>query len=201
MLIRKFKAQDKNQVRKICMDTAAESFRKRAAKRELVARMFIDYNVDFEPENCLVAESNGEILGYCAYCTDTEKLLEKTDAIAKSIKNPVYSLFFRACSSTSARLGKKYGGGGFHLNVKSEAQDRRIGSKLLAAMGLHLKSLGFKYMYLVTQNRKTRGYSFYSRYGFTEAQKCGLGSICLTFDLDEAENKAKTLDLCEFCQQ
>lgn len=198
MIIRKFKAQDKNQVRKICMDTAAKSFRKNAAKRELVAKMFIDYNVDFEPKNCLVAEQDGEILGYCAYCTNTEKLLEKTKYIANSIKNPVYSLFFRACSATSARLGKKYGGGGLHLNVKPEAQGRKIGSKLLAAMGLYLKSVGFEYMYLVTQNRKTRGYSFYSRYGFTEAQKCGLGSICMTFNLKEIENKAKAIGLSEY---
>ena len=56
---------------------------------------------------------------------------------------------------------------------------------LLTAMGKHLKALGYKYMYLVTENRKTRGYGFYMHYGFEEAKKCALGTLCLTYDLSK----------------
>ena len=43
--IRKYKQEDKEFVRKICMDTAKGSFAVKPKKREAVAKMYIDYNI------------------------------------------------------------------------------------------------------------------------------------------------------------
>ena len=58
-------------------------------------------------------------------------------------------------------------------------------------MGVHLKDMGLKYMYLVTANRKTRGYGFYRHFGFDEVGKCGGGSIALSYDLNKIEENVK----------
>lgn len=187
--IRKYQEKDREQVRTICKDTAKGSFAVKPKKREAVAMMYIDYNIDYEPENALVAvDENDKVCGYCVYSCDMDKLKTITNkVIAKKVAkiNLLYSLFLKGCVKTSLKLSKYYLGGGFHLNIDSTHQGQHIGNMLLDAMGKHLKNLGYKYMYLVTENRKTRGYGFYMHYGFEEAKKCALGTLCLTYDLSK----------------
>ena len=195
---RKYTEADKEMVRKICMDTAKGSFSVKPKKREAVAEMYVDYNIFYEPENCFVAVDDGKVCGYCCYALDMAKLKETINKdIGKKVAkiNPVYSWFLKICTSTSIKLSKLYGGSGFHLNVDDNHQGQAVGPKLLAIMGKHLQNLGYKYMYLVTESRKTRGYGFYMHYGFEEAKKCGLGTLCLTFDLSKIDEKLKKYNL------
>ncbi len=195
---RKYQPKDREQVRKICMDTAKGSFKTKPKKREAVARMYVDYNLIYEPENCFVAVNGDTVCGYCCYSTDMQKLKTGINKdLAKQVAkiNPIYAWFLKICTSTSIKLSKFYGGSGFHLNIADDYQGQALGGKLLAVMGKHLKNLGFKYMYLVTESRKTRGYGFYMHYGFEEAKKCGLGTLCLTFDLDKIDEKLKKYNI------
>lgn len=189
---RKYQEKDRDAVRKICMDTAKGSFAVKPKKREAVAEMYIDYNIEYEPENCFVAVDGDKVCGYCCYALDMDKLKSAIhNDISKRVKkiNPLYSWFLNICTSTSIKLSKEFGGSGFHLNIDETHQGQAIGSKLLAVMGKHLKNLGYSHMYLVTENRKTRGYGFYTHYGFKESKHCGFGTLCLTFDLANIEKK------------
>ena len=200
MIFRKFEPNDRDEVRRICMDTAKGRFAVKPVLREIVANMFIDYNIDFEPQNCIIAY-DGEVCGYCAYGTDLDLLKKQTDEVYAprvSKKNFIYAQFLKTCVKTSVKLGKKYKGGGFHLNVAKSSQGKSVGPKLLTLMGLHLRNLGYKFMYLVTENRKTRGYGFYRNFGFEEAEKCGLGTLCLIFDLSLIDEKIKKYNLEEY---
>ncbi|MGN1208037.1 MAG: hypothetical protein ACI4TI_01040 [Christensenellales bacterium] len=197
--IRKYQDKDFESVRKICMDTAKGSFSIKPAKREAVAKMYIDYNLKYEPEHCFVAvDENDVVCGYCAYSCDMQKLQSaiKYD-IAKQVSeiNILYSAFLKICTKTSVKLSKFYGGGGFHLNIDNSHQGLSVGPMLLAVMGKHLQKLGYKQMYLVTENRKTRGYGFYMHYGFEESKKCGMGTLCLTFDLQKIDEKLKKYNI------
>lgn len=189
--IRKYQEEDREKVRDICKDTAKGSFAIKPKKREAVAMMYIDYNIDYEPENALVAvDENDNVCGYCVYSCDMEKLKNVTNKIiAKNVAkiNPFYALFLKGCVNTSIKLSKEFSGGGFHINIDSNHQGQHIGPMLLQAMAKHLKSKGYKYMYLVTENRKTRGYGFYMHFGFKEARRCALGTLCLTYDLSKIE--------------
>ena len=93
--IRKYKQEDKEFVRKICMDTAKGSFAVKPKKREAVAKMYIDYNINYEPENCFVAvDEDGTVCGYCSYACDMDKL---KNAINKHNQEVINSGFKNDC--------------------------------------------------------------------------------------------------------
>ncbi len=190
--IRKYKDEDNAAVRKICMDTAKPGYNKSPRKRECMCYMFVDYSLEQEKDNCFVAVDNGKVCGYIVCSTDKQKYIEKMKQIyiPKVFKKSfILGVFAKICLSTSKKLDEMFDGGGLHINIDAEHQGQKIGPKLLTALALHLKSIGHKYMYLVTQNRKTRGYGFYMHYGFYEAKKCGAGTLCLTYDVDNVKNK------------
>lgn len=197
--IRKYKQEDKEFVRKICMDTAKGSFAVKPKKREAVAKMYIDYNINYEPENCFVAvDEDGKVCDYCTYACDMDKLKNAINKdLAKDVAkiNVLYAWFLKICTKTSIKLSKLYGGSGFHLNVDDKHQGMSIGPQLLAVMGKHLQRMGYTHMYLVTENRKTRGYGFYMHYDFVEAKKCGMGTLALTFDLSKIDDKLKKYNI------
>jgi len=75
VIIRKYKAVDREAVRKICCDTAfmgepAENF---FDDRKIFADVAISYYTDYEPESLFVAERENNIVGYLAGCKDTQR--------------------------------------------------------------------------------------------------------------------------------
>ena len=195
VIIRYFKPSDRDGVRKICADTSAEIYRKKPKLRECMCNMFVDYYIEQEPENVLVAEDeeSGYICGYIVASTNPDKFKEKQKKVYSPMirKKRLYLGWFNSiCAVVSADLDKTYGGG-FHINIATDRQGEKLGPKLLTSMGVHHKNKGVKYLYLVTKNRKTRGYGFYSHYGFKEVKRYFLGSLALTFDLSGLEEKIK----------
>ena len=190
--IRKYQEKDRDNVRKINMMTNKKFLQKNDKMKEAGAMMFIDYYIDFEPENVLVAvNDNDEAVGYCVASTNKELMREKMRKVylPKISKIRWYlGIFTRFMINTSYKMDSRFGAG-FHINIHDDYQGQKIGPRLLTEMGKHLLSKGFKYMYLVTQNRKTRGYGFYMHFGFTEAAKCAAGSLCLTYDLEKLRDK------------
>lgn len=190
--IRKYQPSDRDAVRKICMDTAKKGFNKNPKKRECVCNMFIDYNIEQEPENCFVAVDGDKVCGYIVCSIEKDKYIAKMQEIyiPKVFKKSfILGVFTKICLSTSKKLDNEFNGGGLRINIDERYQGKKIGPQLLTTLSNHLSSLGHKYMYLVTQNRKTRGYGFYMHYGFYEAKKCGAGTLCLAYDVSKTNNK------------
>ena len=75
MLVRKFIETDRQIVRKICSDTAMGIFSKNKKLREAIAIAYVDYYLDFEPQNVFVVEENGVVGGYCV-CSLNPKLFQ-----------------------------------------------------------------------------------------------------------------------------
>ncbi len=192
--IRKYQESDKDSVRKICMDTGEKSFQKKEDLRESIAIMFVDYYLEYERENVFVADDDGHVCGYIVASTNRELFKEKNKLnILPRVKKIRWWLgvFFKFCISSSYKMDETLGGGGFHINIDDKHQGQKIGAKLLTTMGVHLKKKGLRYMYLITKNRKTRGYSFYSHYGFEEVCNIGLGQLALAYDVDKMKEKVK----------
>ena len=191
--IRKFEEKDRNIIRKICMDTGKKSFQKSEKKRNFIALMWIDYYMDFEPDNIFVADDDGTACGYVLCSTNRELFNNKMKEVyipkVKKISFLLW-LFSKITVKTSYKLDGKFGGG-FHINIDDAHQGLKLGPKLLTTMGVHLKNKGLRYMYLVTANRKTRGYGFYKHFGFDEVGRCGGGSIALAYDLSKIEENVK----------
>lgn len=193
IIIRGYEPKDRDGVRKICADTAHRRFTVKEKLRECMCNMYVDYYLDKEPENVIVAvdDETGYVCGYIECSTDPELFITSQKKIYSPMvaKKKFYlGAFNSICASVSHKLDLKYGGG-FHINVAVDKQGERLGPKLLTAMGIRLKNKGVKHMYLVTQNRKTRGYGFYTHYGFKEVKRYFLGSLALVFDLDNIDAK------------
>ncbi len=190
--IRNFIESDRGIIRNICKDTGRKSFQKSEKKRESICLMFMDYYLDYEPENVLVAVSDGVPCGYIVCSTNKELYQQKMKEVylPKIFKiSFILGLFTKICLASAKKCDNLFNGGGFHINIAPTHQGLKLGPKLLTSMGKHLKDNGHKYMYLITQNRKTRGYGFYMHYGFFEGKKLMGGTLALAYDLNKIDEK------------
>lgn len=189
--IEKYKTEYKDNIRKICADTAKGSFAKSPKKREAICKTYIDYYLENEPENVFVATDNGVACGYIVCSTNSELYQQKfKEKYLKEISkySKILSFFTRICLKVNKKLDETYSGG-FHINIDSNHQGQRIGNYLLTALGQHLIEKGINYMYLVTENKKTRGYGFYTHFGFKQVKKYFLGSLALVYELKNLETQ------------
>jgi len=182
--IRKYQPSDRDAIRLICKDTANRKFAKNEKKREAMCLMFIDYFLDFEPDNCFVAVEGKMPVGYIVCSTDAEKydreFRKRYIPTIRKISIPM-AIFTLLCLKTSNRLNRTHNGG-LHINVDASHQGLKIGPRLLSSLSRHLHKKGYPYMYLVTQNNKTRGYHFFTHFGFHEIRQCFGGTIALAFE-------------------
>ena len=190
MKIRKFEERDREYIRKICADTAKGNFAVDPDKREAISIAYVDYYMDCEPEHVIVAEEDNKAVGYIVCSLDAEKFQSEFPKYIKKMKqySPLLAFFQKICLRVNKNMDKKYGGG-FHINLDKDYQGGGLGTILMTAMGEHLIKNGVKNMYLVTQNRKTRGYGFYSHYGFHEIKSYPLGSVALSYDLSKLKEE------------
>lgn len=185
--IRQFKSEDRETIRKICADTAMGSFAKNKKKRSAVCLAYVDYYMDEEPQNVLVAvDADDRVLGYIVCSTDTQLYQKKfKNTYLKKIGKYsfVLKVFTRFCLAVNEKFDKLYGTGGFHINISAESQGQKIGPMLMDSMAEKLRGQGVAHMWLVTKNRKTRGYGFYTHYGFREVRRLTFGSVALVYKL------------------
>lgn len=190
--IRKYCKKDLPLIRKISQDTAKEFFKKTLKRKEVISLMFLDYYLEFEPDNCFVCVNDSDnAVGYIVCSSNTKLFQEKMKSIyiPKLRKiNPIYALFTIFSTKISKKTDLKYGPS-FHINIQEEYQNMKLGPKLLTTLGKYLYDKKYKSMYLITQNRKTRGYPFYIHFGFKEVERLFLGSLVLSLDFNEELSK------------
>lgn len=179
--IRKYQSKDYQAVKNICMETAKKGFR----NKEVVCWMFLDYYLESESEHAYVLINKEEVIGYIVASTNAD-LYEKQIKEKWIPKIRKYSLFLgifsKICLRVSKPLDKKYSGG-FHMNITPKYQRLGLGKRLLDVMAKHLLLYGNSYLYLITKNKRTRGYGFYKHYGFKEVKKYFTGSLVLMYDI------------------
>ncbi|MDE6407098.1 MAG: GNAT family N-acetyltransferase [Anaeroplasmataceae bacterium] len=179
--IRKYQTKDNASVRSICMATAKKGFR----NKEVVCWMFLDYYLESESDHAYVLVDKEEVIGYIVASTNAQ-LYEKQMKEKWIPKIKEYSFFLgifsKICLLVSKPLDRKYSGG-FHMNIAPNYQKLGLGKRLLAVMGNHLSLYGYPYLYLITENKRTRGYGFYKHYGFKVVKKYLTGSLALAYDI------------------
>lgn len=190
--IRLFKDGDQEHIRQICADTAKGSWATNEKKRKAICVPYVDYYMEVEPENVFVAVEDDDLpIGYIVCSTNPELYQKKfKEEYLKRTKkySPLLAWFTKICCKVNKKLDLFYGGG-FHINVAPKAQGKKIGNLLLTALGHHLIEKGVPYLYLVTENKKTRGYGYYTHFGFKVVKKYFLGSLALAYDLKNLEGQ------------
>ncbi|MDE5546991.1 MAG: GNAT family N-acetyltransferase [Anaeroplasmataceae bacterium] len=163
------------------METAKKGFQ----NKEVVCWMFLDYYLESESEHAYVLVDNDVVIGYIVASTNA-KLYEKQMKekwIPKIRKQSLFlGIFSKICLLVSKPLDQKYSGG-FHMNITPKYQKLGLGKRLLDVLRNHLSLYGYSYLYLITENERTRGYGFYKHYGFKEVKKYLTGSLALTYNI------------------
>ena len=150
-------------------------------KKECLCYMYSDYYFDFEPENVLVSEDNEVVCGFIVGSCNTELFQSKMKEIyiPKIMKiSKVWGIFHKLCIAVNKKQDLK-GGVAFHINIDHNHQGKKIGTKLMSEMENKISSNGLKYLYLVTENKKTVGYAFYTKLGFKVTKHYIGGSLMM----------------------
>lgn len=179
--IRKYQEKDREEVRKICMETAKKGYQ----NNETVCYMFLDYFLDSEPNHAYVLIHHEKVIGYIVVSINADlyekKMKEKWIPMIQK-KSFILGIFSRICLKFSTPFNRRIGGS-FHMNITSKYQGLRLGNQLLDVMKEHLRILGESHLYCFTENKKTRGYGFYRHYGFKEVKKYILGFRVLSYEV------------------
>jgi len=181
ILIRQYRAGDRDAVRKICCDTAfmGEPLERFFDDKETAADLLTSYYTDYEPESTFVAGSDGKVVGYLTGCKDTagkekvfsRKILPKAflDFLKKGLifrKRTAEFLLNSLLSggSKQPKVSREYPAH-LHINVDEGYRRRGVGAKLMNAFFEYLKKNKIKGVHLATFSED--GSSFFVKNGFT----------------------------------
>jgi GNAT superfamily N-acetyltransferase len=183
--IRKFKNEDRAEVRRICCATAFAGRPSSLffAGDEILADCLTLYFTDYEPESCFVAESRGKVVGYIVGAKDASRigrrdfvfrLLLKAITSAALLK-PKNLLFIWHCLMSF--LKGEFSEPGFsrdypatlHINVHEDSRGLKIGAGLIDAYLGYLKKEGVRGVHFATMSE--RASKFFSQQGFERLYK------------------------------
>ena len=165
LIIRPFKASDRQAVQDICADTAdkGEPVENFFPDRESISDLISSYYTDFESESLFVAEDKGQVIGYIMGCFDNRRyglamtwmLIPK--ALFKAFKNGIFfkhqfwgliggmmqnwpRLFAWRKQSFHSHVGH------LHIGVAKNFRHQHIGNQLLGALlnyakGRHIEAI------------------------------------------------------------
>lgn len=178
--IRKYRADDKEQLRFICKETAGSYFRKSARMLEAVPIIYSDYFTENEPDNIFViADKNDTAAGYIICSSDVRDFRKKMikTYIPRAVKMS-FSMLPACVGYLGAHIvsGKK-NGVHLHIDILPEYQHKGYGSKLIDALRKHLHSIGVPLLCVNTIDKGESAYKFYIKYGFSE-NKHYVSDIC-----------------------
>ncbi len=184
--IRKYIPSDKERLRFICKKTAGEENQNKPDVLESLSIIFNDYFTENEPDNIFVAVNKENIpVGYVICSTDIslfkKKMLTEYDKRVRKVCPS--SLFIHYASVISVLIAKKQYRTHLHIDLLPEAQRQGLGTKLINSLCEHLRSKGIKNVSVMTINKKSMGYKFYTKYGFRQFLKISPDRISMTYDI------------------
>lgn len=188
VVIRRFQARDREEVRSITYNTAfmGEPASVFFEGKELICDGLTLYFTDYEPESCFVAETEGKVVGCLIGAKDkaaSEKIINHKIA-PRLLRNAVASgaLFRHKNFIFISRLLSGVIGGEFkapdvtkgypatlHINIESGYCGLNIGSQLIAAFLDYLKQEKIEGVHLATMSDKAA--EFFRRLGFNLLHK------------------------------
>lgn len=182
--IRPYRPADREAVRRICCETGAAGAPVDAlfSDREVFADCLTRYYTDFEPETALVAEHDGEVVGYLTGCVRyhqyrvVQRLLMALTVAPKVLIRLVGGrydardrVFLRWCVRRGSRETPKTPARAchFHFNLLPEHRHRGAGLRLFLAFLRALERAGAQRVYGQIQvGRNRRGERTFLRFGF-----------------------------------
>lgn len=166
--VRKYEEKDKENLRKICIETTSFSLDDPKMLKYLKL-MYNDYYTEVEGENCFVAvDENDEAVGYILCAKDFDEYnkifkafyLPEIDALG--IK---YGLMARGGILEHKLYSKKYKAH-LHIDLSDVCRHQGVGTKLMNALKEHLSQNGCHSIMLSCGYSNTNAIKFYIRNNF-----------------------------------
>ena len=166
--IREYERKDRENLRKICIETSGLST-ETEKDREFLFLMFNDYYAEVEPENVFVAvNENDEAVGYilCAENFDRYLSVFKKSYLPR-IKELGFKYYSMALSEIAVhRLFSKKHKAHLHIDILSECQGKGTGTALMNELKAHLKSKGISSLMLSCGMGNKLAIRFYKKNNF-----------------------------------
>ena len=157
--IRNLRVSDKEDVRRICIETASASATDTPLKRAVLCDLYCDYYVEYATDTSFVAaDGDDRAIGY-VFCAPDYREYEKNyrKYILPVLRKHKFS---RALTKNLELVFERKLARGMpahlHIDILQEAQRQGIGHRLMNALMFRLKELGVPKVYLVVGTRKIR---------------------------------------------
>ena len=181
--IRKYKPQDKEYLRKICLETSAFDINAKNMEKFLYL-MFNDYYTEAEGDVCFVAVDEDDIpVGY-VLCSKNHKEYEKTfnafyqpEIDALGIK---YAMMSRGEKAVHKLFSNKYPTH-LHIDLTEKCRRQGVGTRLISALKEELKNRGINSIMLSCGAANKPAVKFYEKNGF-KTVKSVLGSNIMVIE-------------------
>lgn len=169
--IRKYKTEDKENLRYICRETAGEYFRKSEKLLDAVPIIYSDYFTENEPENIFViADGDDRAVGYIICSSDYGLFMKQMHKkyIPQAVKCHIGMLPVCLGYFTAMRYDGRKNGTHLHIDILPEYQHKGLGTELINTLRNHLYEKGIDRLSVNTIDRNESAYKFYMKYGFRE---------------------------------
>ncbi|NLL56428.1 MAG: GNAT family N-acetyltransferase [Clostridiales bacterium] len=167
MEIRKYQDKDKNNLRKICIETAPPQKNEKGEK--LLTLLYNDYYTEQEKDNCFVlVDQDDNAVGYiiCAQDFDSYKkvFVEKYLPKVRKLSFAKYLEKLISLNTYEKWLAKDYPSH-LHIDILPGFTGKGSGSMLIETLFEHLKAKGVKGIMLGVGYKNKRAIKFYKKHG------------------------------------
>lgn len=181
--VRPYEHRDKNDVRRICLETSGLSTEKEK-DRKFLYYMYNDYYIEFEPESCFVLTDDNDVAqGYVICAKD---FATYADNMSKFYLPRIlqlgykYSLMSRYEMFLHGLYKEKYPAH-LHIDISPSFQGKGGGTALITALKEHLHQSGVKGLMLSAGEGNKGAIAFYKKNGFKTVNSI-LGSRIMAFE-------------------
>lgn len=165
--IRRFKPEDRDAVRQICIDVSSNP-QMPEADRLWHYYLYNDYYTKYEPEHVFVAVDGDSVIGYVMASADPVKyrremeadLLPKTAEVDESKAKQALK------EMDEFELFSQEYQGHLHIDVLKEYQGQQVGTRLMKALIEQLQAEKVSGLMLGVSSSRPQAISFYKKQGF-----------------------------------
>ena len=166
-IIRKYRPEDKEQVRNICI-VNAELEDDDKDVRDFILLMFCDYYIECEPENCFVAVDDGDVpFGYIYGAADYDTYAER---FMRDYYPRIAAISRRRADEATVEMNDhgiykdKYPAH-FHIDILPGHRGSGVGSLLIESFYMNLAEKGCRGAMMICGSDNYGAQRFYSRNG------------------------------------